>query len=270
MAGKSVYDVWVKKYGKEIADQKQQEDSKKKSRRMSENNPMAGKKFYDIWVEKYGKEVADQKRLEHIQKCKIQSSLHNPMAGKTIYDVWLKKYGKEIADQKRETHRNNIKKAYHEKSDEEKDLFRKQQSESQKKMMLKDPVHYRKIKQYAAYVSIHSQGHFKQSGPERKVEQWLLEHNVNFISSIIMNKYQYDFLLKDFRVLVEVQGDYWHTNPQFYGHLKFLELRECLRIKIIVDLLKAKFAIEHNFGLIRIWENEINSGNFSKLEEVIN
>jgi len=44
MYGKSVYDIWFKKYGKEIADQKQLEASKKKSKNSSgKNNPMYGK-----------------------------------------------------------------------------------------------------------------------------------------------------------------------------------------------------------------------------------
>jgi group I intron endonuclease len=35
---------------------------------VGENNPMYGKRFYDIWVEKYGKEIADKKHTEWVQK----------------------------------------------------------------------------------------------------------------------------------------------------------------------------------------------------------
>ena len=31
-------------------------------------NPMFGKSFYDIWVEKFGKEIADQKKIEWLKK----------------------------------------------------------------------------------------------------------------------------------------------------------------------------------------------------------
>lgn len=33
-----------------------------------ENNPMYGKNFYDIWVSKYGKDIADQKMVEYKNK----------------------------------------------------------------------------------------------------------------------------------------------------------------------------------------------------------
>lgn len=37
------------------------------------NNPMYGRCSYDIWLEKYGKEIADMKEAEKISKCKINS-----------------------------------------------------------------------------------------------------------------------------------------------------------------------------------------------------
>ena len=32
-----------------------------------EKNPMYGKTFYDVWVEKYGKEIADKKKEEWLK-----------------------------------------------------------------------------------------------------------------------------------------------------------------------------------------------------------
>jgi hypothetical protein len=47
------------------------------------NNPMYGKSFYDIWVEKYGKEVADEKMIEYKKKqSKLNSGEKNNMYGK--------------------------------------------------------------------------------------------------------------------------------------------------------------------------------------------
>ena len=48
-----------------------------------ENNPMYGKSFYDIWVYKYGKEIADQKMIEYKKKHSIgNSGSKNNMYGK--------------------------------------------------------------------------------------------------------------------------------------------------------------------------------------------
>jgi len=41
-------------------------------------------------------------------------------------------------------------------------------------------------------------------------------------------------------------------------------------LKFEKDIKKNKFALEHNFKLIRIWENEINDGSFiKKLKDII-
>jgi hypothetical protein len=48
-----------------------------------ENNPMYNKSFYDIWIKKYGKEIADQKLIDFKQKISNSTSgKNNPMFGK--------------------------------------------------------------------------------------------------------------------------------------------------------------------------------------------
>jgi hypothetical protein len=47
------------------------------------NNPMFGKTFYEIWVDKYGQNIADEKLKSYKQKQSISSSgENNPMYGK--------------------------------------------------------------------------------------------------------------------------------------------------------------------------------------------
>jgi hypothetical protein len=49
-----------------------------------EGNPMYGRKVYDIWLEKYGKEIADEKLVELKRKLSIKSSgKNNPMYGRS-------------------------------------------------------------------------------------------------------------------------------------------------------------------------------------------
>jgi len=96
------YTRWIEKYGKEIADKKQQEYLKKKSEKSKgENNPRYGKNIYTTWVEKYGKEIADEKFKEFNNNHSARMShTNNPMYGKSIYDVWVEKHGEEIANEK--------------------------------------------------------------------------------------------------------------------------------------------------------------------------
>lgn len=47
------------------------------------NNSMYGKSFYDVWLDKYGKEIADNKMLEYREKqSQLNSGVNNSMYGK--------------------------------------------------------------------------------------------------------------------------------------------------------------------------------------------
>lgn len=49
-----------------------------------EKNPMYGKSFYDIWFKKFGKEAADKRKKEYSDKKSIETSgINNPMYGKS-------------------------------------------------------------------------------------------------------------------------------------------------------------------------------------------
>jgi hypothetical protein len=59
------------------------EEFKEKSRRLGKLNGMYGKTVYGVWIEKYGKEIADEKQGELSKKLsKNSSGKNNPMYGK--------------------------------------------------------------------------------------------------------------------------------------------------------------------------------------------
>ena len=84
--------------------------------------------------------------------------------------------------------------------------------------------------------------------------------------------FQYDFIIKNKRILIEVNGDYWHGNPNLFnengtdGKRKLNEIQINKQKK---DILKQEFAKNHNFELIYIWETEVNNGDYSKLKKII-
>lgn len=79
MYGKTLYDHWLSKYGKDEADRKYVEHAKKS---VVHNNVWRNS-VYDIWVKKYGKEKADQLRIEKFNKASASlSGKNNPMYGK--------------------------------------------------------------------------------------------------------------------------------------------------------------------------------------------
>lgn len=84
--------------------------------------------------------------------------------------------------------------------------------------------------------------------------------------------FQYDFILRHRRILIEVQGNYWHGHPNMYnedGSDGKKKLNGIQKHNIERDVRKKKFAEEKNFKLIYIWESEINNGDFSKIMEVL-
>ena len=78
-----------------------------------------------------------------------------------------------------------------------------------------------------------------------------------------MENFQYDFKIKNKRLLIEVDGDYWYGNPELYESFNYIQEKNKKR-----DILKNKFAEEHNFKLIRVWESDVN--NKEKMEILIN
>jgi group I intron endonuclease len=87
MFGKTVYDVWVEKYGKEEADKKQQHliEAHSKSTPKGEKHPMHNGGLYKIWFTKYGKEEAEKRKLEWANKLQSpQQGLKNCNATKYI------------------------------------------------------------------------------------------------------------------------------------------------------------------------------------------
>ncbi|KAA6344647.1 hypothetical protein EZS27_007737 [termite gut metagenome] len=62
----------------------------------------------------------------------------------------------------------------------------------------------------------------------------------------------YDYYLPDFNVLIEVDGDYFHSYGLTYENMNHMQ-KKSKRI----DRLKDEWAIVKHIKLIRIWEHEI-------------
>ena len=148
-------------------------------------------------------------------------------------------------------------------------------SVGQHKANLNNPVHYKNIKSLAARESHKIQ--FKKH-KLNKIEQLVMDYltkesTVLYKSSVILGHYQFDFGCKETRILLEVDGDYWHGNPEFFnaaGSDGKRQLNEIQIQKQAQDKEKTQWAYSHNFKLVRVWETEILNGSFiEKLKEVL-
>lgn len=57
---------------------------------------------------------------------------------------------------------------------------------------------------------------YKKTKPEMIMEEILNNLNLSYQYSFILEKRQYDFLLPQYKLIIECDGDYWHVNPKFY------------------------------------------------------
>lgn len=106
MKGKTLYEIWVEKYGEEEANRKMEEYKQNCSNRLKgENNPNYGKKFSPEVVEKMrtariAAGYENSQTPEFREKMKKISKIKEVLNGKSVYEYWLEKYGKEEADRR--------------------------------------------------------------------------------------------------------------------------------------------------------------------------
>ena len=55
---------------------------------------------------------------------------------------------------------------------------------------------------------------FRDTKPELAVKSVLESNNLNFIQQFGVGPYSFDFCLPDQNILIEVQGEYWHSQPK--------------------------------------------------------
>ena len=65
--------------------------------------------------------------------------------------------------------------------------------------------------------------------------------------------------------LVEVDGDYFHGNPQFY-----MKLTATQRHNKIVDAVKTEWAKKEGMPLLRLWENDVRWNTKDVMNKIIN
>ncbi|WP_198029782.1 endonuclease domain-containing protein [Bacillus sp. J33] len=105
---------------------------------------------------------------------------------------------------------------------------------------------------------------FKKTIIEEIMEEYLKELNTEYQYSFILQKRQYDFLLKKYNLIIECDGDYWHANPKFYP-----EPAEWQVERIKIDQVKNEIAESNGYRIVRFWEDDILN-NIGYVKGIIN
>jgi very-short-patch-repair endonuclease len=102
-----------------------------------------------------------------------------------------------------------------------------------------------------------------------KFEVFLNLLNIKYISSFYINykkiHYIYDFYLPDCKTLIEVDGDFWHCNPNSKYSLPKCSTQ---KINIINDQEKNQWAKDNGYKLLRFWETDINNNPTQVIETI--
>lgn len=194
------------------------------------------------------------KKVSECSRCKC-SGPKNPFYGKKHSKKTLK-----IIQQKNEIYRNNL-------SIEEKEKISKKLSESQKQLYDRNPQDYIAKRSKAGKITATKIEKYKINSIEKIVRDKLKELGLDLEYSVILDYKQFDFGSKKYRILLEVQGDYWHGNPSIYTKK---HLNDTQKRNIKKDKDKATFAKKHSMKLYYIWETDIRANNFTVLEEIKN
>lgn len=101
----------------------------------------------------------------------------------------------------------------------------------------------------------------KETKIETEIKNILIDNKINFKKNFYVSfnnkKRVFDFYLKDYNLLIEADGDYWHSNPAI-----FKETNDAQKKNKLNDEFKNYIAKELGYNLIIFWETDINKDGF--------
>jgi very-short-patch-repair endonuclease len=93
---------------------------------------------------------------------------------------------------------------------------------------------------------------------EDKMEEILKNNLINYQKTFYAKSIKafYDFFIPDTNIIIEVDGDFFHSNPKFYpnGPIYKTQIQNDLR-----DQEKNQWAKDNGYKLLRFWETDINT-----------
>ena len=104
-----------------------------------------------------------------------------------------------------------------------------------------------------------------ESKLEKEFQAILNGLGISYIFQYIVNGYNYDFYIPDKNILIEVDGDWWHCNPE----LNIQPVYESQKHTIEHDLIKNKIALDNGYQLLRFWEHDITSNRFDVVQNLM-
>ena len=97
--------------------------------------------------------------------------------------------------------------------------------------------------------------------PEKITEKMLNDLGINYEKKKNIGYYNCDFKIKN--KIIEVQGDYWHGNPNIYNIFDIIQTKNMNR-----DLRKIKFLNNIGYDILCLWEYDIKNNLIESKEQI--
>lgn len=101
---------------------------------------------------------------------------------------------------------------------------------------------------------------------ELRIHEILNNLKITYTSNKYIGKYNYDILFEN-KCILEIQGDFWHGNPNTYKENDILYGRKTAKNIWNKDLKKKQFVENKGYKIFYLWETDINK---MTDEEIIN
>lgn len=90
--------------------------------------------------------------------------------------------------------------------------------------------------------------------PQQITNQLLKDLHINYINEKNFKYYSADNYLTDYNLIIEVMGDFWHTNPLKFSTIKYNKQKQVMSR----DKAKHTYMLKyHNINILYLWENDL-------------
>jgi G:T-mismatch repair DNA endonuclease (very short patch repair protein) len=138
--------------------------------------------------------------------------------------------------------------------------------------MVKDKINETMLDRYGV-LRIAKFPKFRKHTPNRleaQISSALTRLNIGHTFSHYVKRRQFDFLITGTKILIEVQGDFWHANPKYYrfnDQIKFFDSIKTVQSIWDSDEAKRQIAESYGYTIIYAWETDIKNMNDDELEK---
>ena len=201
--------------------------------------------------------VINPSQNDEVKKKKIETMMLNFGRVNNFCDSEIKQKAFENVDFKKisETNKKRLFEKFGVENIAQLDYVKEKNSKSKKEFFAKLTLEEKRKFTEIARKSIK---HTRVSKLETRVQSILNEIGLEYSANCFIFGYNYDLVFRNKKIIIEIQGDYWHGNPNKYKADDIISVSG----KIVRDLWKQdekkkQVAEKNNYTLIAIWEFDL-------------